>query len=130
MAHCAFLAHPRSQIHGQWDIALRDLDYAVGIDNNNDGSVTWGELKTRHKAIASYALSRLQIRASGTNCPINPQDFLVDHHSDGAYAVVLFSVVCPRIVGSLEIGYNLFFDLDPQHRGLLRFQSLWHSRGL
>jgi hypothetical protein len=31
-------------IAGQWDIALRDLDYAIGIDTDNDGVITWGEL--------------------------------------------------------------------------------------
>ena len=26
-------------IAGQWDIALRDLDYAIGLDANDDGSM-------------------------------------------------------------------------------------------
>ncbi|MFY9957143.1 hypothetical protein [Bradyrhizobium sp.] len=25
------------EIIGQWDVALRDLDYAIGLDSNNDG---------------------------------------------------------------------------------------------
>jgi hypothetical protein len=29
-------------IKGQWDIALRDLDYAIGIDTDSDGLITWG----------------------------------------------------------------------------------------
>ena len=28
-------------ILGQWDIALRDLDYAIGLDGDNDGQITW-----------------------------------------------------------------------------------------
>jgi hypothetical protein len=28
-------------ISGQWNIALRDLDYAIGIDSDNDGDITW-----------------------------------------------------------------------------------------
>ena len=43
-------------IHAQWDIALRDLDYAIGLDDNNDGSITWGELHSHHKKIADYAI--------------------------------------------------------------------------
>ena len=34
---------------GQWDIALRDLDYAIGIDSDNDGVITWGELRAHHR---------------------------------------------------------------------------------
>ena len=25
------------QVTGQWDMALRDLDYAIGLDSDNDG---------------------------------------------------------------------------------------------
>jgi len=48
-----------SIIQGQWDIALRDLEHAIGLDGNDDGTITWGEVRTRHDAIASYALSRI-----------------------------------------------------------------------
>ena len=30
-----------AQLHGQWDIALRDLEYAIGLDENGDGEITW-----------------------------------------------------------------------------------------
>lgn len=41
---------------GQWYIALRDLEYAIGIDSNHDGDINWGELSARHAEIADYAL--------------------------------------------------------------------------
>lgn len=110
-------------IEGRWDIALRDLDYAIGIDGNDDGAITWGELRGRHEAIAAYALSRLQIRAGGAACPTRPLKHLVENHSDGAYAVLRFAIDCQNTGRSLDIAYNLFFDLDPQHRGLLRIDS-------
>ena len=107
-------------VEGQWDIALRDLDYAIGLDGNDDGAITWGELRARHDAIAAYALSRLDIRRQGTRCTTRAVDHLVDDHSDGAYAVLRFAVDCPRTLGALDLGYSLFFDVDPQHRGLFR----------
>ena len=30
-----------SVIHGQWDIALRDLEVALQLDTNRDGAITW-----------------------------------------------------------------------------------------
>ena len=39
----------RTVIHGQWDIALRDLDFVLKLDDDGDGQVTWGEFK-RHQA--------------------------------------------------------------------------------
>jgi hypothetical protein len=76
------------QLQGQWDIALRDMEFAVGLDANGDGEITWGELSARHSAIASYALARLQITAGGGACALQASDHLVDQHSDGVYAVI------------------------------------------
>ena len=116
-------ADTAASLDGQWDIALRDLDFAIGIDANGDGEITWGEVKARHAAIAAYALSRLQLRGDGEPCLAKPTAHLIDEHSDGAYAVLRFTASCVRPVVQLEIDYRLLFDLDPQHRGLLRLEK-------
>jgi hypothetical protein len=107
-------------IRGQWDIALRDLDHAVSLDLNDDGAITWGELQARHSAIAAYAMPRLALGADGSVCDTQVTDHLVDNHTDGAYAVLRFAAKCPLAPEMLQVGYDLFFGLDPQHRGLLR----------
>jgi len=108
---------------GQWDIALRDLEYAIGLDADGNGEISWGELKTKRKDVEAYAGARLRILADGKPCVLTPADFLVDEHSDGAYAVLRFDTDCgARAPASVEIAYSLFFDLDPTHRGLLRFE--------
>jgi len=111
-----------SDIRGQWDIALRDLDFAIGLDDNGDGSITWGELRAHHAGIAAYALARLKLRSGGADCPARATEFLVDDHSDGAYSVMRFAAKCPADVATLEASYSLFADLDPQHKGLLRLE--------
>jgi hypothetical protein len=109
-------------VSGQWDIALRDLDFAIGIDDNGDGDITWGELKAHHTGIAAYALARLKLRSGGADCSVHATEFLVDDHSDGAYSVMRFEGACPVEADTIEIGYSLFADLDPQHKGLLRLE--------
>lgn len=109
-------------IHGQWDIALRDLDYALGLDDNQDGAITWGELRAHHADIAAYALARLTLSADGEACTTAVLEHLVDDHSDGAYAVLRFSASCQAAAHVLSASYRLFFDVDPQHRGLLRLE--------
>ena len=111
-----------ARIEGQWDIALRDLDFAIGLDGNGDGQLTWDEIRARHAAIAAYALQRLHIATSQGACPLLAGEQLIDHHTDGAYTVLRFAASCPGTAApaSLEIGYTLFADLDPQHKGLLK----------
>jgi hypothetical protein len=111
-----------SSIQGQWDIALRDLDYAIGLDADSDGAITWGEVRARRDAIASYALARLQVSADGAACNTQPTAHLIDQHTDGAYEVLRFVANCPGEARALDLRYSLFFDLDPQHRGLLSFE--------
>jgi hypothetical protein len=119
-----------SRVHVQWDIALRDLEYAIGIDVDEDGAITWQELRARHDAIAAYALARLYISADGQACSAGPVQHQVDRHSDGAYAVLSFVAACPETAGTPEARYSLFFDLDPLHRGLVRLESRGQHRSL
>jgi hypothetical protein len=115
-------------LHGQWDIALRDLDFAIGLDSNGDGEITWGEVRARHNEIAAYALARLTVALDGNQCPLRATEHLVDLHSDGTYAVMRFEAQCAKPGAALELGYNLFFDLDPQHKGLLRLEYAGATR--
>jgi hypothetical protein len=110
-------------VRGQWDIALRDLELAIGLDADGNGEITWGELKAKRKDIEAYAFSRLNVLTDGKSCALNAADFLVDEHSDGAYAVLRFEADCgTRAPSAIELAYSLLFELDPTHRGLLRFE--------
>ena len=117
------LAMQGSAVQGQWDIALRDLEYAIGLDQDSDGDITWREVKAKHAEIAAYALARLAIDADGDACPAAATGHLIDNHSDGAYEVLRFNAFCPHTPQALQLTYRLFFDVDPLHKGLLRLEA-------
>ncbi len=108
-----------AEITAQWDIALRDMDFALGLDSDGNGEITWGELRTRQTDIAAWALPRLVLERSGA-CQLALRQLQVDEHTDGAYAVLKLAGVCPAPVGDIGLNYRLLFDLDSLHRGLLR----------
>jgi hypothetical protein len=113
-----------ASLRGQWDIALRDLEHAIGLDADGDGAITWAELRGKHADIAAYAFSRLTV----SGCAIKPGPQLVDRHSDGAYTVLQFSVHCgATLPEALELRYTLFADLDTTHRGLVRARIGEHT---
>ena len=112
-----------SELTGEWHLALRDLEDAVGLDVNDDGVITWSELSARKEAVSAYALSRLQIRGDDQVGTLHLKEYLVDDHSDGAYAVLRFEVAGLRHLQKLELTYHAFFDIDPKHRGLLRLKD-------
>ena len=115
-------------VTGQWDIALRDLDFAIGLDADGNGEITWGEVRTKHAEIAAYALARLAVQGDGTPCTVAPGAQLIDDHTDGAYSVLPLAIHCAKTPAQLTIVYTLFADLDPQHRGLLNLQALGQTR--
>ena len=108
---------------GQWDIAIRDLDFVLGLDANHDGVITWGELRLAQARIAEYAFAHLSIEAlgRGDRVPCHPRlaELLVDEHVDGRYAVLNFAADCSVPPVELNLKYSLLFDVDSTHRGLL-----------
>lgn len=111
-------------IHGRWDIALRDLAFVLPIDANNDGAITWQEVKAQRRMIEHYALSRLAIKGDGISCTQHPQAQKIVDHTDGAYDVLLFDAVCDKnIPTKLTLVYHLFRNIDPYHRGIVTFRT-------
>ncbi len=106
-------------VTGQWDIALRDIDFAIGLDANGDGEITWGEVRARQGDISAWALGRLNLRR-GSDCELDVTEQLVDDHTDGTYAVLRLTGTCPSSTQALAVNYRLLFDIDALHRGLLR----------
>ncbi|WP_288380511.1 HupE/UreJ family protein [uncultured Massilia sp.] len=111
------------RIEGRWDIALRDLEMAVGVDGDGDGNLTWDEVRARHDAIAAYALAHLKLASGGQDCPLQVTRQLVDHHTDGAYTVLMLSGACATPVDTLTVDYTLLAEFDPQHKGLLALKN-------
>lgn len=108
-----------NSITAQWDIALRDIDFALGLDGDGNAEISWGELRSRQSDLSAWALSRLELKRNGT-CPLQVTGLQVDEHTDGGYAVLHMAGLCPGATGNLALQYRLLFDLDKLHRGLLR----------
>jgi hypothetical protein len=111
-----------STVEGRWDIAVRDLDHALALDGNGDGAITWGEIRGHESAIAAYAIRHLALSADGRPCLSSPGPLATIEHSDGAYLVLPLSFACAA-AHALTVDYRLFFDRDPQHRGIVRLDD-------
>lgn len=117
-------------LRGQWDIALRDLNFAIGIDSNHNGEITWGEVKAHRRAIERYALARLTITGDGLPCPLIATGQRIDAHTDGSYNVILFKAVCDKSIPNvLGLRYQLFADVDPYHRGIITVHAHGRTAG-
>ena len=93
------LTPQQNTVNVRWDIALRDLDAELGLDVDDDGLLTWGEVRSRQRDLDAFVLPNLRVRANRTNCEVEstsaPTRLAIDSHSDGAYAVFEYQLVCP-----------------------------------
>lgn len=112
-----------ARIEAQWDIALRDLDFVVGLDRDGDGNITWAEVRAQRSAIERYAYARLQASADGRPCAVAPGALRIAQHPDGAYAALHFALDCGARPARLTLDYSLLFAVDPSHRGLFQLRS-------
>ncbi|MBV8757751.1 MAG: HupE/UreJ family protein [Deltaproteobacteria bacterium] len=122
-AHKPSDAHLRLDVHGdritgRLDIAVRDLEGALAIDDGN-GDITWGELEQAAPRIATYVQQRLALAADGAPCPLELGRAQLADLSDGAYWALPVSAACTHAPHDLAVTYALLFDLDAQHRGLV-----------
>lgn len=129
-AHKASDAYLTVKVDGQniqarWDIHVRDIDNLLQLDADDNGQITWGEIRRRWPEIESEAWSQLSVDVQGALCqpdaaaPHPPQ---LDQHSDGHYLVLSRAWHCAHVPHTLTLGYQLFAKLDALHRGILRIQ--------
>ena len=99
----------------RWDMALRDLDAAIDLDTNEDGKLTWSEVKSAWPRVQAYAMARLTIEG----CPLLPTRQALERRNDGTYAVLFLTSAC--VLGKPPvIAYTLLGEVDPTHRGIAR----------
>lgn len=113
----------KSEISLRWDIALQDLQNVMNLDLNGDRNIQWSELKQTKESVFAYSLARLQLSSSTNQCQIIPGNIKVNQRSDGHYVVLYAHATCDVEIEMLSIHYELFFDVDVQHRGLLKLVS-------
>ena len=101
----------------RWDIALRDLDAALILDANDDGRLTWAEVKDAWPRIETYAMARLRV----AGCPLRLGSTALERRNDGAYAVMILTSDC-TLAASPTITYSLLREIDPTHRGIAKIQ--------
>jgi hypothetical protein len=106
-------------VSGSYELAVRDVELAIGVDANRDGRVTWGELRAAEPQITRYLAQHLTLAVQGNACDLTFQPMQINDRVDGNYAWLPFTARCPSAISQLTIRYNVMDGIDPSHRGLL-----------
>lgn len=116
-------------------LALKDIDAAVPLDGNGDGSLTWGELRARLPEVLAWidggvALLRSAPEAGsdtiGNRCALKWNFESLERRSDGSYlraetradcsADKVLNAAPARSGAGPVLDYRLMRGIDPTHR--------------
>ena len=97
-------------------VAARDLYEALALDR--DREATDEEIRTGEARLVAYVGGLLRVANGERACPLAARGVELVHRGD-RYAKVRFEAACGAPVQLLVLDYDLFFDLDPAHVGML-----------
>lgn len=100
---------------GELLLKPEDIGRAAGLDINNDGSLTWGEVNRNHNVANDYIQKHLVIRGSETRCTISvAQPSLREISAESLLAYPL-SVNCASL-NEVSIQYTGIVNDFPTHK--------------
>ncbi|MEX1198392.1 MAG: HupE/UreJ family protein [Pseudohongiellaceae bacterium] len=105
-------------VHGYWRISLADLELAVGLDQNRDGRISWGEILQQRDPINRHLLEHLQLRRGAQSCALAVGQHQLADLNSGTFLHVPLTGDCEG-PDTMEVTYNLLFGIDASHRGIL-----------
>jgi hypothetical protein len=110
-----------NKLSGSIELAMRDAELAVGLDDNRDGRITWGEVRAHQRDLELYVRSKLTIGDGTRHCQEEFASVEVNERVDGNYLWLPLTVTCATSsqLTKLSIDYQLMQGIDPSHRGLL-----------
>jgi len=108
-----------ASVDGRLKVGIADLEIAVGLDDNGDGTVTWGEIRQAGERIDAYWQAGLRLHNGERSCVIDGGAYRVEQLAGGPYLVIPLQGSCDPSAGALALHYDLFFDDDRSHRGIV-----------
>lgn len=109
------------------DVALRDLALLLPLDQNADQQLSGREIRSQRARITRTIEAGISISNGSGSCALTGKDWGISAHSDGSYAAARYRMECPNGEVPETLNYNLLFDRDSLHRGLVRIDAGSHQ---
>lgn len=105
------------RLRGSWQAALRDLDHAIDLDADGDGTLTRVEWNGRREEAARFVRRHLGCSIQGRPLCLEFGAWSLPMSLQGRAARIEFTADLPPEVSGFVLEYTAFFDGDPWHRG-------------
>lgn len=119
-AYLAVASQPDGRADLRLSIALKDLDVVLPIDTNQDGQVTWGEVRSAAPAVSEHLSQAMLWSAAGeaaADCAALWRADGLERRSDGVYWIARATLACDA--PAMRLDYRLMAEVDRSHRLLV-----------
>jgi hypothetical protein len=94
------------------DFESDNLEQFIELDTNENGLVSWKEIKAKKDEIVNFVLPHLKISSDTTTCKKKLTDFEVHRRVHQSYIKLHIDLDCPIPKHETKVFYDLFFDVD------------------
>jgi hydrogenase/urease accessory protein HupE len=105
-----------------YELRLGSKDLFEALELGEDRDASDAEILAGSSRLNNYVFNKVSLKAKQDGCSFAAGE--VDIVTQGErFARVRGTLSCSRVIAVVELDYQLFFDLDPRHEGLLRSQG-------
>ena len=105
------------------DFESDNLDQFIILDTNENGLVSWKEIKAKKEEIVNFVLPHLKISTDGKLCQNSLTDFEVYRRVHQSYIKLHIDLMCPTPQNETKIFYDLFFDVDKGQKAFFEMKE-------
>jgi hypothetical protein len=126
-----YLQPSQNRVEMTWYVSLLDLNELITLDADNDGTITWGEVRMHAEAIRRLLTMKVLLHQGTDTCvPHLEEDLKIDGFQGEQFAVSYGSAICPHPVSAFRVTYTFLFERNKTHRAIIVLNSHGDSTAL
>ncbi len=102
------------------DFESDNLEKFIKLDDNDNGIVSWKEIRAHQKEIERFVLKHIDISADGQICAKKIDRFEVYRRIHQSYIKLYLTLGCALPHEAVDLRYNLFFDVDKDQKAFVK----------
>lgn len=122
-------AQKNGSMTARWKIAVLDVELAIGLDDDQNDAITWGEIKANAERISNFAKASIKIQQNELDCSMIQKDLMIEALNSGVYIVADLQFSCLNVDPTpMTLIYQPMQNLDSSHKGVINFKMLKEDR--
>ncbi len=105
------------------DFESDNLEKFIKLDDNDNGIISWKEIKAHKEEIEKFVLKHIEIKVDKKLCQSAVDSFEVYRRVHQSYIKIYLSLSCDMPKKALFLKYDLFFDVDKDQKAFVKISD-------